>query len=62
MKATKYGQEGGSSFLRFTDLEGDIDVICWCDRKVGKVPFKQWIDGHTWSCGRPECQPPQEEA
>jgi len=41
------------------DRTGEIDVICWCDRKVFKVPVRDWLNGETKSCGRPGCRKPE---
>jgi hypothetical protein len=38
--------------------DGTVDVTCWCDRKVVRVPLPDIRDGRTASCGRPGCTEP----
>lgn len=38
--------------------DGTLSVVCWCQRKVLRLPAYMIREGRTGSCGRPDCRPP----
>jgi hypothetical protein len=36
----------------------ELETPCWCEAEAGPVSVDDIAAGITWSCGRPECQPP----
>jgi hypothetical protein len=37
---------------------GYLAVTCWCEEHIVAVPERDVANGHTRSCGLPECRPP----
>lgn len=40
---------------RQTDV---LEVVCWCEAKVTRLPRTEVLAGRTVSCGAPGCVPP----
>lgn len=52
--------DAGSTYPRRV-LPDDVQSRCWCDRSFVWVTLDEVNAYRTITCGRPDCQPPQQE-